>query len=1562
MIRLAKSRMTALFVAALTLCSAAQLAAQVSVSVMPSNSQNRGKYGIAIKGQEITVWGRAWGGSGAYQYKWTVDGVQDVAWHAPGDGFDNHPYFNENADFIPRLHTFPGKGPKVVTLTVKESGADDTTAVSRSAEIDVRDAGEHEDEVSMAIEKALLFLYNSAIDSGVGRVRWESASHLASASTPGGVLAFAENGHLPGNDRVTDIYSELVQEAVNYIVEGGSGYLQKTSVSGVNDHNGNGIGAYTSWAPVYASGWTALAVTFAYPTKETAEAAIIGSGLHQGSSIYEFVGDILDQFYVARRADGAWVYSMTGDGGRLDGSAQQWVALAQRIAIDRWGYPVKQELMDLSVLGFVNTQWADGGCSYHGVPGSWTNAGMTGGSLVGFSLGNKLVANGDDNATRAYNYIGQNFYRKHTSNNTNFETFLGDNGDFYTMFGVKKGLAIQEVETIDTPEGGVVDWQREVDDWLLGKTQHTRFANAKSSGNAFGQHPNGTWTGTVHNGNYGNDFETQHGILLLNRGVTKALPVAEIVVASDTFAVGALFVVDGSSSYHADPVNNSIVEYNWEFAIGSETGTASGIAPVVPAALVDEVGVLTVTLTVVDNVGSTDTTETLINIVDPATTPVPPIAIAIPAAQAPNYEGRPFDDIILDGSESYDPNPGDTITEWLWDLNGDGVYGDAADDALTGQPGLGSSHGETIVVTFDEPKTLTVGLKVITGADGLFGTSVADVLLVFTESDLSVPALSAVYDAGLNEAEVTAIVALAVDPDAAPTVDTRIRFFYGANAVSVELPGFAQGQQNVSVTIADVLPLGETSIQILAVVDPDGQVNEYDEDNNTNETSVSANQAPTITCPGDATIECSGPITLAVTGSDSDGDPLTYQWTVNGVVDVSSTSDTLVINGVLGQTYNVSVSVSDGKESASCGFSVSVVDTQDPTITTPLDITANNDLGVCGAVVIYTAPVGIDNCSGATTEQTAGLASGATFPIGTTVNTFVVTDGAGNTATSSFSVTVVDAEAPQIASVENITVNNDLGVCEAVVTYTAPAGIDNCPGATTVQTAGLASGATFPIGTTVNTFVVTDGAGNTATSSFSVTVVDAEAPQIASVENITVNNDLGVCEAVVTYTAPAGIDNCPGATTVQTAGLASGATFPIGTTVNTFVVTDAAGNTATSSFSVTVNDTEAPVITCPANIVVGNDLGVCGAIVKYITPIGTDNCPGAVTVRTGGLESGKLFPVGTTTVTHTVTDASGNTAECSFTVTVKDSEAPTVVSSPDDEVIECPEEPAFGTPVFADNCDTDLSVVVEDESLLVSGQEVIKIKRTWTATDDAGNSVSSSQTITVEDTTAPVLSGLPAAEITVECDAVPAPADVTAMDACEGPTAVVFDEVKTDGDCVGHYTLTRTWTTTDAVGNTSSAVQVITVQDTTAPVIVSDAHDIVPPDAPITFTVTATDNCDVALSLDYTCHKVNPNGKITDKMDSCVVSLEQVDAGTFNVTIVDSGGVNDIITLFAVATDGCNTSAKEIVINVQNPSNSNANEGVGNGVDGNTPGHDNNGGNDDPGNTPGNPGAKGKKK
>ncbi len=207
---------------------------------------------------------------------------------------------------------------------------------------------------------------------------------------------------------------------------------------------------------------------------------------------------------------------------------------------------------------------------------------------------------------------------------------------------------------------------------------------------------------------------------------------------------------------------------------------------------------------------------------------------------------------------------------------------------------------------------------------------------------------------------------------------------------------------------------------------------------------------------------------------------------------------------------------------------------------------------------------------------------------------------------------------------------------------------------------------------------------------------------------------------------------------------------------------------------------------------------------------------------------------------------------------------------------------------------------------------------TLTVSTGAWPEVTSTASVTITDTIPPVLDGVPA-DVTVECASIPEPATVTATDNCDSSPTLNYIESRTDGSCPSDYTLTRTWSATDGCGNQTIATQTITVVDTTPPVISCEAPlSIIPPDVPISFRATATDNCDSDPFVEltgYDCYKYTKKGKRIDKTESCVVEI----AGD-QVTILDSGGVGDQITWIVESIDDCgNTSTFTCEIEVVNP-------------------------------------------
>jgi len=154
--------------------------------------------------------------------------------------------------------------------------------------------------------------------------------------------------------------------------------------------------------------------------------------------------------------------------------------------------------------------------------------------------------------------------------------------------------------------------------------------------------------------------------------------------------------------------------------------------------------------------------------------------------------------------------------------------------------------------------------------------------------------------------------------------------------------------------------------------------------------------------------------------------------------------------------------------------------------------------------VNWTPITGTDNCSSVTV--TTSEANGATFALGTTTVAVEAKDAAGNTTTGSFKIHVIDTVAPTWVYVP---MDTTIGSCNSAVNFTLPAASDNCLGVNVVQTTGLPSGSTYPIGTTTNTFVATDASGNTSTVSFDVVVVGTNVTYTQTVFEVC-KNDLPV--------------------------------------------------------------------------------------------------------------------------------------------------------------------------------------------------------------------------------------------------------------------------------------------------------------------------------------------------------------------------------------------------------------------------------------------------------------------
>ena len=509
------------------------------------------------------------------------------------------------------------------------------------------------------------------------------------------------------------------------------------------------------------------------------------------------------------------------------------------------------------------------------------------------------------------------------------------------------------------------------------------------------------------------------------------------------------------------------------------------------------------------------------------------------------------------------------------------------------------------------------------------------------------------------------------------------------------------------------------------------------------------------------------------------------------------------------------------------GF-VNIVDTQAPdVISCPTDITVNAFAGTCNATASWSEPVFDDNCDDALTI-TSNVNSGSNFTGGTSPVTYTATDDDGNSAQCNFNVIVVDTQVPVWTNCPpDISTDLPPDTCSAIVLWPAPTATDNCDLSLTI-TSSHTIGTQFFVGNTTVTYTAVDDAGNSAICSFNVILSDTVNPVITCPLNITTQVAPDVCQVVITWDPPVASDNCSLAGVVS--NVASGSVFIPGVYNVVYTATDAYANSAECSFTVTVQDVTPPVVvSCPVNDTFPATGNQCTGIATWTLPSFTDNCDQSLDI-TSTHSSGNEFPVGTVTVIYTATDNSGNTSTCSFSVTVSDQDAPTLVNCPSDITVNngidsCAAAVFFDNAIFTDLCDNDLLLTASATS--GSAFNVGLTTVVFTATDDAGNSSNCSFEIRVGDNQFPVVIDCPPS-ISVDGDPGQCGANVswpapTATDNCPG---LILNTASSNGGFYPVGTSTILYTATDAALNSTPCEFTITVNGSTMVTVTGCPDDI----------------------------------------------------------------------------------------------------------------------------------------
>ncbi len=555
------------------------------------------------------------------------------------------------------------------------------------------------------------------------------------------------------------------------------------------------------------------------------------------------------------------------------------------------------------------------------------------------------------------------------------------------------------------------------------------------------------------------------------------------------------------------------------------------------------------------------------------------------------------------------------------------------------------------------------------------------------------------------------------------------------------------------------------------------------------------------------------------------------------IVTVTEVTDTIAGDCPNEYTVTRTFTASDncGNSTGPQTQTIQIVDTTAPVIEGAMDATVECD----GAGNLAEYQAWLDNHAGATASDACsvpvwsheeGEFVAACAATGSRSVIFTATDACGNSASFTGNFVIEDTTP---ASFEG-----DLQLefeCTEFDMDTAYVTVEDICGDVTLTWVDneISGGCVKPIGRYLRLYTAVDECGNVSQYEQSVLLVDNTAPELTVpagftiecdqeivYDNATATDACAVPDISVEVDTIPGFDACPN-------------TFTI---VRTFTATDDCGNESSAQQVIEVQDNTAPTLSVPASY-----SAECSDPHPLSAAVFSDNCPGAeLVVVTDTIPGNQSYVVRRE---FTAVDACGNSSSGVQTITISDTEPPVFVGDlPLDGMAECSVVPAADMLEAVDNCGVANVELVETE---IAGDCAGRytLERTWTATDNAGHSVSHTQILTVQDLTSPELD-IPS-DYSASCSEVLEFEDATATDNCSEVTITL--EVDTvPGACPNAFVLERKFTAMDDCGNTSVRTQTITVSDEEAPVfneelpadVMVECHEV-----PAAAILTASDNC-----------------------------------------------------------------------------------------------------------------------